>query len=331
MPTLQDVAHAAGVSQATASRALQGGACAATTRAKVRAAAEALGWVPDPGLASLVSRRWRRRSGMSMLGFIHQTDPKLLTGWESDRAALVAVGRQVGWTLIDMPCDQSDGAELLAQARSFGVQGLACGLLHGDGARLEPLWDALPGVAVGKGSFVPPIPQVGSDIFAGYQNAWMALRAAGWRRIGVTMPDWGDAPSVRLRRGALLDRWYELDPEDRIPFHVHPPSDPRPVLEWAARYRPELVLSMDPLRATALRQAGLTLPLACVSTYGPSPDPVWAGSCKDSHSIVREALALLSLQVRSGLVGRQLNGLSHVIQMPYHDGGLLPRPEAVRR
>jgi hypothetical protein len=61
MPTLQDVARAAGVSLATASRALQGGTCAAATRAKVRAAAEAVGWVPDPGLASQVSRRWTRR------------------------------------------------------------------------------------------------------------------------------------------------------------------------------------------------------------------------------------------------------------------------------
>jgi DNA-binding LacI/PurR family transcriptional regulator len=332
MPTLQDVARAAGVSLATASRALQGGTCAAATRAKVRAAAEAVGWVPDPGLASLVSRRWQRCAGMSLLGFVHQRDPSpsLVTGWEFTRAALVAGGRTAGWNVVDLPCDSGDATELLQTARTLGVRGLAAGLLHGDPARLDQLWDAMPAVALGTGSLVPPIPLVGSNLWGRYQSMWQAIYDAGWRRIGVALPAWDDSPSVRLRRGALLERWHTLDPADRIPFLDYPPDDPRPALAWAEQHRPGIVLAFDPKCAMALRQVGLHLPMVCLATYGPAPDAEWAGVWIDGQAIASAALSLLTTQLRSGLVGRQLAGLTHLIDMPYRDRGLMPMPGCVR-
>jgi hypothetical protein len=296
----------------------------------VRTIADHLGWVPDPGLASLVSRRWHRRQGSARCGFLHQADPARQTGWESERASIVVAGRQAGWTLVDLPCDGVGGPDLLDQARRHGVHGLICGLLHGDGACLEALWDAYPAVSMGRGSLQPPIPHVGSDLFTGYQRVWEALYAVGWRRIGIALPAWGDSLSVRLRRAALLERWYELDPADRIPLLTYPPDDPRTVLTWAVEHRPDIVLAFDPPRAEALREAGLQLPITCASIYDCAAQPAWAGNLKDGIAIAREALSLLTLQVRGGLVGCQLAGLSHQISMPFIDGGRLPRPEQRR-
>jgi len=60
-PTLRDVAHAAGVGLATASRALSGHPrCAVVTRQRVRAIARALGYRPDPGISALAQRRLGR-------------------------------------------------------------------------------------------------------------------------------------------------------------------------------------------------------------------------------------------------------------------------------
>jgi DNA-binding LacI/PurR family transcriptional regulator len=58
--TLEHVARAAGVSRATASRALTGGGPVSTeTQRQVRAAAETLGYVADPVARALVSGRGR--------------------------------------------------------------------------------------------------------------------------------------------------------------------------------------------------------------------------------------------------------------------------------
>ncbi len=60
MPGLADVAHRAGVSKSTASRALSGGAeVSPATRERVRAAAAALGYVPSTSAVSLATGRTR--------------------------------------------------------------------------------------------------------------------------------------------------------------------------------------------------------------------------------------------------------------------------------
>jgi len=60
MPGIADVAHRAGVSKATASRALSGGGqVSPATRERVRAAASALGYVPSTSAVSLATGRTR--------------------------------------------------------------------------------------------------------------------------------------------------------------------------------------------------------------------------------------------------------------------------------
>ena len=55
---LKDVGHRAGVTAATASLALRGGArIPPVTRRKVQRAAKALGYLPDPVLSALIARR----------------------------------------------------------------------------------------------------------------------------------------------------------------------------------------------------------------------------------------------------------------------------------
>jgi len=57
-PTLDEVARLAGVSRATASRAINGGnRVSASARSKVEAAVESLGYTPNPAARSLVTRR----------------------------------------------------------------------------------------------------------------------------------------------------------------------------------------------------------------------------------------------------------------------------------
>ena len=57
MPTMADVAKQAGVSKMTVSRVLAGRDVAATTRARVLAVIEQMGYVPDASAGSLSSGR----------------------------------------------------------------------------------------------------------------------------------------------------------------------------------------------------------------------------------------------------------------------------------
>ena len=57
LPTLDEVARVAGVSRATASRAINGGSrVSASARERVDEAVRSLGYVPNPAARSLVTR-----------------------------------------------------------------------------------------------------------------------------------------------------------------------------------------------------------------------------------------------------------------------------------
>ncbi|HEY6738909.1 MAG TPA: LacI family DNA-binding transcriptional regulator [Actinopolymorphaceae bacterium] len=110
-PTLFDVAARAGVSRSTASRALTGnGYVAADVRQRVRAAADALGYVPDANARSLKARRT-------------PTVGLLVSDLRNPFYAEVAAGagsvlRERGYTIV-LVDDAGRDAEEVAAARTF--------------------------------------------------------------------------------------------------------------------------------------------------------------------------------------------------------------------
>ncbi|MFG1779778.1 LacI family DNA-binding transcriptional regulator [Micromonospora sp. NPDC049048] len=185
--TLRDVALAAGVSQATASRVLAGtGYAAPATRERVHAAAERLGYVPNLAARALV-----RGTGVRLVVAVSGTAPTVLDDPYVDRvvgaAARVCAPYGLGVSLHWLPTRAPGEVRRLAEDR--GVGGLL--LINTTEAVLDAVPARLRGrvASIGIGSALVPAYDV--DNGGGTEAVVRHLYDTGRRHIAmVTGPRW---------------------------------------------------------------------------------------------------------------------------------------------
>jgi DNA-binding LacI/PurR family transcriptional regulator len=183
--TLEDVARAAGVSRATASRALVGAGPAATpARQRVREVAARMGFRPDPAARALAGGAGTRIV-VAFLGAATDpsADPYLAT--VTTAAAVVAGRRGLGAALRWSPADAAPRllAELAADRSVHGVV-----LVNTTWAALEAVPPALRGRVVSIGIGSAAVPAVDVDSLAGATAVLRHLVGTGRRRIAMVEP-----------------------------------------------------------------------------------------------------------------------------------------------
>ncbi|MGV9371160.1 LacI family DNA-binding transcriptional regulator [Micromonospora tulbaghiae] len=185
--TLDDVARDAGVSRATASRVLGGyGFTSVDARARVRAAAERLDYVPDLAARALV-----RGAGVRLVVAVVGRDDTVLDDPYVHRvvsaASRVCAPHGVGVALEWLPLADPSGLARLGADR--GVCGVI--LVNTTRAALDAVPPRLRGrvVSIGQGS--PTVPSFDVDNAGGAGEVLRHLYATGRRRIVmVTGPRW---------------------------------------------------------------------------------------------------------------------------------------------
>ncbi|MGC4888025.1 LacI family DNA-binding transcriptional regulator [Micromonospora sp. DT227] len=185
--TLDDVARAAGVSRATASRVLGGyGFASAQARARVGAAADHLGYVPDVTARALV-----RGAGVRLVvAVVGRTDAVFDDPYVHrvvSAASRVCAPHGIGVALEWLPLDDPSGLGRLGADR--GVCGVI--LVNTTRAALDAVPTRLRGrvVSIGQGSAT--VPSFDVDNAAGAGAVLRHLYATGRRRIAmVTGPRW---------------------------------------------------------------------------------------------------------------------------------------------
>ncbi|WBB76248.1 LacI family DNA-binding transcriptional regulator [Micromonospora sp. WMMD1128] len=185
--TLDDVARAAGVSRATASRVLGGyGFASAGARARVSAAADHLGYVPDPTARALV-----RGAGVRLVVAVVGRDDSVFDDPYVHRvvsaASRVCAPHGVGVALEWLPLDDPSGLVRLGADR--GVHGVI--LVNTTQAALDAVPARLHGrvASIGRGSAT--VPSFDVDNAAGAGAVLRHLYATGRRHIVmVTGPRW---------------------------------------------------------------------------------------------------------------------------------------------
>lgn len=192
--TAQDVARLAGVSQSAVSRVFTPGASASkATTAKVRAAAEQLGYRPNVLARSLITGR-TRIIGLVVAYLENQFYPVAL---ELLSRALQAKGYHV---LVFMASNATEGvSEVMAELLDYQVDGIitASVAMTND---LTTRCDAagIPVVMFNRGQADPRLSEVTSDNIAGGHAAACHLIATGHRRIAHVM-GWQGASTGRDR------------------------------------------------------------------------------------------------------------------------------------
>ncbi|MEH1096048.1 LacI family DNA-binding transcriptional regulator [Micromonospora sp. CPCC 205739] len=191
-PTLDDVARAAGVSTATASRALSGrGPVSAGARADVLRAAAALAYAPHPGAVSLA-----RGEGHRIVVGVVAPSPRLLTDQYATRL-VTAAARAADPYAVGVSARRlrpGDRAALDELARDRSVRGLV--LVNHRADLVEALPAALRGRVVAVGPGFGRVPAYDVDTASAMAAGIRHLTATGRRRIAMlTGPAW--AASLR--------------------------------------------------------------------------------------------------------------------------------------
>lgn len=209
--TIKDVAERAGVSVATASRALTGHPnVSARARERVHAAAAALGYQPDP-----IARSLRRRR-TNLIGLVVSTIENVFFT-EVARAAEQAAHRH-GYNLIVCNTEEDPAQEriYLSLLDRQLVTGIILAPAPGTGEHLQPfIANNLPIVLINRRLAQRAIPAITCDDAEASRHCVSLLIAEGRRRIAAITGLAGISTTQERLEGyrqALRDAGLPLDP-----------------------------------------------------------------------------------------------------------------------
>ncbi len=309
---MRDVAAAAGVSHITVSRALRNDTrVAAQTRKRVLAAAESLGYAPNP-LVNAYAAQIRRRKGAAPscnLGWLSATPERHKAGhfaWVRpylggalDRA------KALGFTLeTDLEVHGLSERAVGRLLRARGIRGILLPYVHYFGKTLaaSPHWAA---VSIGNRAGGPPVHTVRPNAFENTRLAFETLRARGFRRIGFCENLYSAQQGRGLYEAAYLYHQERLPEEERVPVLTGLQVEPLTAAcksrfrEWFRAHRPDVVLVTFLHVRSWLREMKVDVPgdvaLAHLSISEETSD--WAGVNVGARGLGSAAVDLLAAHI----------------------------------
>jgi len=270
-PSLKDVAEAAGVHPATASRALKNDRrITEATRLRVLSAAEALGYRTDPLVSLLMSHR-RTSTTPDFQGVIAYVTRYTTPGeWQGvsesftriHHGAAAAADRQ-GYALEEfcVPPVKGAAASFQRMAIARGIQCILIAPLPKPNGHLRMDWDKFHTIGIGYSLIRPEIHRVATDHFGCLVVATRQARRRGYRRIGVTLNGQVNERTDRRWLGALMVEHQRSRPEERIPPLVTRDWDETAFRKWVLKHRPDAIMGVHMYRvADGLEKMGLRVP-----------------------------------------------------------------------
>lgn len=241
------------------------------TRRRVEAAAEELGYRPNPLVAALM-RQKRERSYRKL---------NLTIGLVTNHAA------PSPWKQWLMYPDLVAGANQRADERGYRVEEFWLGDPGMSGARLSQIlaWRNVPGVifcslpmpgevsdfdfsrlacvTLGYSLETPRLHRITSNHRQGMHEAMDRARAFGYRRIGLVISREADERVVHLWSGSFLSKQLQFPEPERLPIFLFPESnfDQKSFSRWRRKWRPDIVIgSQGEFLSEALAAAGASVP-----------------------------------------------------------------------
>lgn len=270
--TLRDIGTACKVTAAAVSLALHNHpSIPPATRERIRAAAQRLGYRPDPALAALNAYR-RQKLGLTpgvTIGYLTCFDTAL--GWKRDlffretyggaKNRATALGYRLEHFWMNEPGVTS--ARMAQVLESRGIRGLLVAPLPGPGGTIELPWERFATVAIGPSLSRPMLHSAATNHYQVMQLALERLRASGYRRIGFVVD-----VQVDLRHQKRFEAAFQLDqqdnsaPRDRIPMLLRSAPDAGKLRAWLQRTRPDVVIHHDDKLLAELIAVGWPVPRA---------------------------------------------------------------------
>jgi LacI family transcriptional regulator len=271
--TLREVATKAGLSLSAVSQALRNRAeISLSTRQRVQAVAQEMGYSPDPALAALAAYRGhkKKQGDYSILGFVHNW--KSPEQWRKNSRFLTlffegaqARAHQLGYHLEEFSVstgniNQRRLSDILYHR---GIQGLLIPALSVPTGHLSLDWSKFSIVAIRNALSGMNFNYATSEIFWGMRLACHNLRHLGYRRIGFFSTDLWDRYNLRAVPSA---HWVEYQYYCRD--HYIPPlilKDEKtpnltPLKQWIKTHRPDVLVSSHAFMQEWIEKCGFRVP-----------------------------------------------------------------------
>lgn len=318
-PTLRTLARELGLSRTTISEALGGSPrVKAETAARVRAAAEAAGYIRNP-LTGAVMSQLRRSCSQQFRG--------VLAALEIVDEQYTALARRYSSALTTGISSRAEEMGFRVERFAVGPQGVRLNrldtILHTRGIQglillpalgspdLSALsWDRYTAVYTDYFIEIPPLHCVCCDHYRSMVTLMGELHARGYRRPGLFMDT---ALSERLQfrwEGAFLALQDHAPETDTVPVLRSRALGPEEFIPWFQRHRPDVVIGHFPEAVQWMQAAGARLP--------------------DSHgfvclNVLRTNHDCASLDLQAAQIGARATELV-VGQLLHHEMGVPTKP-----
>lgn len=262
---IRDLAKHCGLAVSTVSHALRGdGTVSASTRERVKSAAEALGYVPDPILSSLATKQFRRAPHRKGVGIaFYECWPKGVDQkafWSAFPIIKERANRLGYWAEHINGNNNPQGSSLSRKLHTRGIGAIILGNIQASLCP-EPFdWMRFSTVCYGNNPYPFPLHRVCGSPFHSFRRAWMELRKCGFERIGAVLcrheVEIEDDP---IRHGAYLECLHRDSGRHPIPPYLGMIDDKEAYLRWYRKHKPDVVLAFGILHWWLLREAGLDM------------------------------------------------------------------------
>lgn len=297
--TLQQVADRAGVSIATASRALSGAVSSPESRERVRAAVHDLGYIPNEAARSLRNERTMTVG----VAFFSLKLPGALDMLESLSGVLDAEG----YTLLiaDTRGRPEKFDVILKRFLERRVDALICVNPHGlDKAIDDYLGAGVPAAAlISRGRGAKALPLLTPDLQGAANEAISRLEELGHRRILALLPAGERGPFQAVHRRLRLSGTAVTDFQDPFAPTFDPAATVRDLVETEGR--PTAIISTYPVALRVLaaaRQQGIPIP-ARLSVVAISDEPATIELMESPLSAIHVDLGELGKAAANTILG----------------------------
>lgn len=317
---LNDIAREIGVSKMTVSRALRDDPdVASATREKVQEMAKALGYVPNPKLARLMSEIAHSRSKAAVLGelaLITTNDTE--SGWKKyyhQSACFEGAkeeARAYGYNILPVwALSRRFGKGRLSEFLwSRGVDGLIIMPMGKQmiGKALDIEWERFSSVQIGATLSEPKLNLVRHNHYDGMLQTLLEMEHLGYERIGLCFSGESDVRSYHRWASAYL-YWRTIRgfSKETLPsFHYTAGDvDPQAFKAWLKSHSITGIIGMDTELMPVCAKLGIKIPadLGFSVLDRPGDDSQLAGIDQIAFQLGRMAVDLLMVAVRKGAKG----------------------------
>jgi LacI family transcriptional regulator len=352
--TLADVAAKAAVHVTTVSLAMRNHPrLPETTRRRIQALAQQMGYTPDPLLRALVAYRGGiiERRNTPTLAYV--TNWTTQWGWKNvvahgeffdgaqDKAGELGYKLEHFW-LKGEGMSQERLGQILYSRGITGVIIASHAREMGDDLQLK--WENFSAVKIDYFPHQPALHNVTNNQSHIIRLAMQKVTAAGYQRIGFVMHrGWDHAVDHNWTAGYLGEQQH-LPLKSRIPAHVFPQPLPvdrwfhehatqvevdlEPFKKWLERYQPEVLITKGAFVLPALQKLKWRVPqdIALVDIFLDQVDGVTAGVLQNHKTVGALAVEILAGQLQHNKYGVPAIPTTTYVDGTWHDGASCPIP-----